>query len=749
MSEKQFSDIFRKSHMKNPVILIVDDEDSIIDTLKGSLEDEDYIVITSSDGMKAVEIIKSQPVDIVFLDIWLPGMDGLTTLKAIKDFNSAIEVVMMTGHGTVNTAVSAIKEGAFDFLEKPFSLDAVIDLINQIQKKKKSTDTNGGKKHLISAAEGRLALTGKDQSIVKIKNIIPKLGRVDDDILLTGQVGTGKEFASRLIHAASSRKASRLKKINLSFYTPKKLETALFGSVMGKACGKKSILYNAANNTLFLDAMESLPLNIQERLAAVIRKPELKGSNVRIIAAINCEKDKIIKEKKLYRGLIDCFPRTIEMPSLQNRREDIPMLLNLFMEYYCKDYDFREKHIEDDALEILVNYDWPGNVKELKNLVEKMVVSVPTRNINAHDIPSSIRAEMQYSNVSYYERYDSMEEAESAWRKNYLLYFLRKHNKDILKTAADIDIKEDSLKKYISDCGIILKEKMIPKKRFQRTLKRSIVLGGTGLHSGTKTGLILSPMPPNSGVLFGNISSGETIPADIDFVASTNYATCLENNNTKAYTIEHLLATLQAYRISNLMVKINDEVPIMDGSAVDFCRMIEDAGLEEQDESVDELVIEKKYILGEVKKNKKFITVEPADKLIIHYILQYPKPVGFQEYIFTLDSAEAFKREIAPARTFGFVKDFAALEKMGLARGGRLSNFIMIDEENIINTDLRFPDEFVRHKILDMLGDLYLLGRPLIGKITANMTGHSENAELIRMLREKRTSQESVRKARL
>ena len=188
------------------------------------------------------------------------------------------------------------------------------------------------------------------------------------------------------------------------------------------------------------------------------------------------------------------------------------------------------------------------------------------------------------------------------------------------------------------------------------------------------------------------------------------------------------------------MIKINDEVPIMDGSAVDFCRMIEDAGIEDQDESVDELVIEKKYILGEVKKNKKFMTVEPADKLIIHYILQYPKPVGFQEYTFTLNSAEAFKREIAPARTFGFVKDFAALEKMGLARGGRLSNFIMIDEENIINTDLRFPDEFVRHKILDMLGDLYLLGRPLIGKVTANMTGHSENAEMIRMLREKRTS---------
>ena len=263
-------------------------------------------------------------------------------------------------------------------------------------------------------------------------------------------------------------------------------------------------------------------------------------------------------------------------------------------------------------------------------------------------------------------------------------------------------------------------------------------MGGTGLHSGDKTGLILMPLPPGSGVVFGNISSGETIPADIDFVASTSFATCLKNAQTKAFTVEHILATLHAYGISNLMVKINNEVPIMDGSALDFCQLIEDAGIEDQDELLDEFVIEEKYVYGKVKKKRKFITIEPADKLIIHYILQYPKPVGLQEYTFTLDSVEAFKKEIAPARTFGFVKDIEALEEMGLASGGRLSNFILIDDEKIINTDLRFPDEFVRHKILDMLGDLYLLGNPLIGKITANMTGHSENTEFVRMLRNQR-----------
>ncbi len=726
--------------MKTPVILIVDDEDSIIDTLKGSLEDEGYIVFAASDGIKAMEIIKSQPVDIVLLDIWLPEMDGLTTLKAVKDFNSAIEVVMMTGHGTVNTAVLAIRDGAFDFLEKPFSLDSVIDIINKINKKQQSTSITEKRHNKLSGEEGKLVLAGNDPSIVKIKKIISKVSRSDEDVLLTGQAGTGKEFVSRLIHTASERKSHRLLKINCAFYMPQKLEASLFGTQKGnnQKCNKKSVIFNAKNCTLFLGSVDALPLRIQERLSNIIANAQMKGSNVRIIAALNVDEENGIKEQKVHKGLFDAFPQKINMPSLSNRREDIPVLLNMFAKYFCKEYGLREKHIEDDALEVLINYDWPGNVKELKNLVEKMVVTVPTSNISAHDIPSSVRDEMHYGMARYYEKYGSMKESEAAWRKNYLLYFLRKNDKDINKTAERLNIEVNDLNQYIKKYGIILTEKKKSERRSQRTLKRSTVLGGTGLHSGDKTGLILTPLPPGSGILFSNISSGETVPADIDYVISSNFATCLRNANTVSFTVEHLLATLHAYGITNLLIKINKEVPIMDGSALEFCQHIEDAGIEDQDEMLEEFVIEEKYVYGKVKKKSKFITIEPADKLSIHYILQYPKPVGRQEYTFTLDSVEAFKREIAPARTFGFVKDIEALEEKGLASGGRLSNFILIDNEKIINTELRFPDEFVRHKILDMLGDLYLLGHPIRGKITANMTGHSENAEFVRMLRNTR-----------
>ncbi|MFC1591131.1 UDP-3-O-acyl-N-acetylglucosamine deacetylase [Thermodesulfobacteriota bacterium] len=727
--------------MKNPVILLVDDEETIINSLEGSLEDEGFIVLTAADGMKAIEIIKSQPIDMVFLDIWLPAMDGLETLKAIKDFNSSIEVVMMTGHGTVNTAVQAVKIGAFDFLEKPFSLDNVIDIIKKIKEKQQQQQksTSGTAKNEEPAEdEAPVTLTGEHPLILAIKDRIDDIAAAPEHVLLEGEIGTGKEIVAQLIHAASDRSTSPFVKFNAAFYSQEDLDLELFG--IGK-CKEQSglkpgLLKDGAAGSLYLCAVDTMPAKIQKKLAAVLTPAKQKKNDKCIIATSISDYETALAEGVLHKELYACFAHRITMPALRKRRVDIPLLLRHFIAFFCDDYGFRQKEIDDAALETLINYDWPGNVKELKNLVEKLVISVPTKTITVHDIPISLRDEMQYNVARYYERYKTMEDAEAAWRKNYILYYLRKNERDIKKTAERINIKEKNLRKYIKEYEIVLTKEKQPEKKYQRTLKRSMVLSGRGLHSGDKTGLILTPLPPNSGIFFGDISSGETIPADIDYVVSTDYATCLQNTGAMARTIEHFLAVLHAYRITNLMIKINTEVPIMDGSSVDFCQIIEDAGIEEQDELLDEVFVDKRLTLGEVNKKNKFITIEPADKLSIHYTLHYPKPVGRQEYTFVMEDEEDFKKDIAPARTFGFLKDIEALEKKGLADGGRLNNFILIDDEKIVNTDLRFPDEFVRHKILDMMGDLYLLGRPIKGKITANMTGHSENADLVRLIRE-------------
>jgi UDP-3-O-acyl N-acetylglucosamine deacetylase len=267
----------------------------------------------------------------------------------------------------------------------------------------------------------------------------------------------------------------------------------------------------------------------------------------------------------------------------------------------------------------------------------------------------------------------------------------------------------------------------------QRTLKKSLVLYGTGLHSGMKTGLLFQPLPPNSGILFGNISSDEVVPAHVDYVQTTEFATSLKKGRAIAKTIEHLMAVLHAYRITNLMVKMIEEIPIMDGSALEFCKTIEEAGVEEQEEKMDELIIDRR--LEVIYKNKSLV-IEPADGFSIQYFLNYPAPIGQQSLHFVLESGEAFRDQIAPARTFGFLKDVEMLERMGMGGGGRLHNFILVDDEKIVNTELRFPDEFVRHKILDLIGDFYLLNCPIQGKVTAHFTGHSENIALMKKIQE-------------
>ncbi|MBI3398566.1 MAG: UDP-3-O-[3-hydroxymyristoyl] N-acetylglucosamine deacetylase [Deltaproteobacteria bacterium] len=273
----------------------------------------------------------------------------------------------------------------------------------------------------------------------------------------------------------------------------------------------------------------------------------------------------------------------------------------------------------------------------------------------------------------------------------------------------------------------------------QRTIKKSIVMGGQGLHSGGKTGVILSPLPPHSGIIFTGLSSEEMIPAHLDYVSSTDYATTLKRGHASIMTIEHLMAVLHIYKISNLLIKIGSEVPIMDGSAADFCGMIEDGGIEEQGEPLNDIIIDDVYTVG-IPANGRYISIEPFPCLSIQYCMDYPPPIGKQEASFLLDDTEVFKKEIAPARTFGSVKDYGKLEEMGLAKGGRLSNVVLVGEDKVINTSLRFSNEFARHKILDITGDLYLLGRPIKGKVTARMTGHTENILLLRKIAEGMTT---------
>jgi UDP-3-O-[3-hydroxymyristoyl] N-acetylglucosamine deacetylase len=423
------------------LVLIVDDEPGILTTLSQILADEGYRTITTTSGEEAVHLFREQRPEVVFLDIWLPDWDGLETLQALRDIDPNAMVIMMSGHGTSETAVKAIKMGAQDYLEKPLSYD-------------------------------------------------------------------------RTVRA------------------------------------------------------------VEEALKAGHARVEAAGAGV-----------------------------------LEASRERI---------------------------EPVMKFEPPPELKILRST-----------------------------------------------------------------------------------------------DRRQRTIREASVIYGLGLHSGGRTGMVIQPLPPDTGIHFLTLPRGITMPAHVSSVAETDYATSLTRGGESIRTVEHLLSALHASGVTNLLVKVNGEIPVLDGSALSFLERVEKIGIVDQDAPVKELVIDRRYELGDGRKS---LVIEPAEVFSVSYQLRYPPPVGEQYYDFVMTDCDAYREEIAPARTFGFMRDLKMINELGLGTGGRLDNFILVGEDDVINTDLRFPDEFVRHKILDIVGDLYLLGYPIRGKVTAELTGHRDNIEIQRRI---------------
>jgi len=276
-----------------------------------------------------------------------------------------------------------------------------------------------------------------------------------------------------------------------------------------------------------------------------------------------------------------------------------------------------------------------------------------------------------------------------------------------------------------------LRESSSAVARPQRTIRNSVVIAGQGLHSGLKTGVILHPAQIGTGIVFSSLADQSAIGARLENVTETGYNTTLSNGGHSVRTVEHLMSALHGLGITNLLVKSEDEVPAIDGSALEFCKHLRNADLEQQPGVVEPIRLHNSI---EVGKGAEHIRIEPADWLTIDYTLDYPPPIGVQHVHFELTSPDSYVNEIAPARTFGFVREFRKLSEMGLASGGRLDNLILVDDDKVVNTTLRFPDEFARHKVLDLIGDLYLLGRPIVGHIVASRTGHSDNLALLRAI---------------
>ncbi|MHB8844877.1 MAG: UDP-3-O-acyl-N-acetylglucosamine deacetylase [Nitrospirota bacterium] len=276
----------------------------------------------------------------------------------------------------------------------------------------------------------------------------------------------------------------------------------------------------------------------------------------------------------------------------------------------------------------------------------------------------------------------------------------------------------------------------------QRTLRGNAVLNGIGLLSGRNTGVILSPLGVNEGIVFQTLD-GQTIRGHItsleDFAQAgpsktfSANSTTLDNGRRRVRTIEHLMAALSMYGITNVLIKVDEEIPNVDGSAKDFCDLIEEAGIEDQSALTKVAVIRRKIGVGNEKNDDKHLYAEPFDGFEITMRVNYPPPIGEQVLTFNPENG-SFAKEIAPARSFNTFENIEMAQKMGKVGGGYLHSHIIMYDGKVINTELRYPDEFVRHKILDLIGDLYLLGVRIRGRIFANMTSHGYNQALVQRL---------------
>jgi UDP-3-O-acyl N-acetylglucosamine deacetylase len=731
----------RENPLPKERILIVDDEKNIVSSLRGILSDEGYEVIETGDGVEALEIIQEDPPDLVLLDIWLPGMDGIEVLKTVKTYHPEIEVLIMSGHGTIDTAVKATKLGAQDFIEKPFSLDRITQSIAEVLKNKRNS-SKVEERPVHSSNELPLCF----ETMVEVKKAVKTFSKNMKPVLLNGESGTGKEFIAQAIHRQSRKSDRSFVKLNCSFRQAWAIHSQLFKRTEKESTGSKASHSVGEEKVVYLSNIESLSKSLQEKLAEALQPNGSKSSDsklelipIRIFASSSKDLKALSENGQFHTALLNAFKDSILfIPPLRDYAVSIPALAKDYLEEMRETQKTSIPEIGEDALAALCRYSWPGNVKELRSVLTKLILtSANQEKITAQDIPSEIWKPQ--TEIRKIDEAGSLHEAELVWEKHFITHHLKQNNWDVDKTSKVLKTGKKQLKEKIASHSIEIPEPGANHNGYrhsQRTLKRSVVLCGSSLHSGVKTGLILQPMPPGSGIIFGDISTGKTIPARLENVKSTDYSTRLQKDRVSVGTIEHIMAVLHMYRITNLLIKIGDEAPVMDGSAKDFCDLIEDGEFEDQEGFYEEIVIDKKYTFGNPDEGGPFISIEPSDNFSVSYHMEYPEPIGTQNYTFEFKGDESFKKEIAPARTFGFMEEVAQLTKMGYASGGKLDNFILLGDKKVLNTELRFKDEFPRHKILDILGDFYLLGKPIRGRIKASKSGHTQNIGLLQHIQD-------------
>ncbi|MEA3359107.1 MAG: sigma-54 dependent transcriptional regulator [Thermodesulfobacteriota bacterium] len=446
-------------------ILIVDDEPNIIQSLQGILIDEGFSVITADGGFKALDIIKETIPDLIILDIWMPDIDGIETLTRIRELYPTVPVIMISGHGTIETAVKATKLGAYDFIEKPLSLDKVLLAANNaLNYNRLETELD-----LFREKERQKhQITGHSRVINELRKQIELVAPTDAWVLIVGENGTGKELVAHTIHRLSKRNTKPLIEVNCAAIPDDLIESELFGHEKGAFTGattmKRGKFDQANDGMLFLDEIGDMSLKAQSKVLRILQEQRFErvgGNrtirvNVRVIAATNKNLEDEIK-KGLFRE--DLYFRLnvipIRVAPLRDRTDDIPELVNEFLDEFSREIKKERKYLSPDALELFKKYNWPGNVREIKNLMERLAIMCPEKVIETKDIPFPYNTrKIEDSKFEDFSSFETLKEAREIIEKTFIAGKLEQYGGNISKTAEAIGVERSNLHKKIKAYGL-------------------------------------------------------------------------------------------------------------------------------------------------------------------------------------------------------------------------------------------------------------------------------------------------------
>jgi two-component system nitrogen regulation response regulator NtrX len=452
-------------------ILVIDDEKSILDSLAGILTDEGFKPVCFDSAEKAIEYLNEETVDLVLLDIWMPGMDGLEALKLIKDSYPELQVIMISGHGTIETAVQATKMGAFDFIEKPLSYDKIVLAIKNGMRFSRLEAEN---LILRQKTDRKPSLTGKSPAIQNLKEQIERVAPTDAWVLIRGEHGTGKELVAQAIHRLSNRSPKPMVEVNCAAIPEELIESELFGHEKGSFTGaqssKRGKFDQANGGMLFLDEIGDMSLKTQAKILRILQEQtfERVGGNqtitvdVRVLAATNKNLESEI-EKGNFRA--DLFWRLnvvpINLPLLKERLEDIPLLVADFVKEMSHK-GLGIKTFANEALAVMTKHSWPGNVRELRNFVERLVIMCPEDTISAKTVSNylskSLPSQETIATPSDLQPYQqqNFKEAKKLFERQYLLTKLHENNNNISQTAELLGMERSHLHKKLKSLQIDL-----------------------------------------------------------------------------------------------------------------------------------------------------------------------------------------------------------------------------------------------------------------------------------------------------